>query len=489
MLLIQRAYELMAENRLREAEFMFKAVLKENNNNGHALFGLGQLCIELADYDSAIYYLRRACENLPRELDPLFTLANCFVIVGSAVDAKTVLEYTLSIARASARAHYELGQFYLDHGFIDNARKTFEEGISCENEPVTPHIIYEAAQLSATSKLPSYVTKLEHLLEIYSNDQQLKVVIYYALGKCQHRLGNYQQAFDAFKMANDTQIQLCEFRTKDMLPFFTQLREHFSDTYFNQPTNKVTTTFTPTFIVGLPRTGSTLLEQMLIQHSNIGSIGECTVLSDTIVPFLAKRAEAPFPYCVSNLNTSVLDYCRNLYIDEIKDMRVGDEVVINKLPANFQNIGMIYKIFPNARFIHLTRNFGATAWSVFSNHFGANEPYFCSLTEFKLYAQAQIDMMEHFKKYIPQNIFTLSYEDLLKHPAKALNQTLHFLEQKFEPECLEFYLDKRSVSTLSKAQVRKPISKAPLTNWHHYEKYMSELLNDDHNAQTNLASP
>ncbi|NOU50088.1 tetratricopeptide repeat protein [Pseudoalteromonas sp. JBTF-M23] len=491
MLLIDRANELMDEHRLREAEFMFKAVLKENNRNGAALFGLGRLCIRLEDYDSAIYYLRRACENLPKQLEPLFTLAHCFIQVGSPVDAKTVLEYTLNVAQHSARAHYELGQFYLDYGFISQAKTVFSQGITCQNEEVTPYIFRELVQLASTHSLSSFITPLEKLLEEY-DDKGLNIVTYYALGKCHHRLGHYDQAFEYFKLANSTQLQYCDFRTKDMLPLFEQIKQHFDSAFFEKATDRVTTTFIPTFIIGLPRTGSTLLEQMLVQHSCIGSIGENTALSDTIVPYLIKRSEAPFPYCFSNLSTSASDYCRSLYIDEIKKHRVPDEVVINKLPANFQNIGMIYRLFPDARFIHLTRDFGATAWSVYSNHFDANEPYFCSLNEFKLYAEAEIDLMAHFEKCIPKNILTLSYESLVAQPEKMINRVLRFLGQEYEPECMEYYEDHRPVNTLSKAQVRKPISKAPLTNWHHYKKNMIELLNDeqtDQSEQTNPVSP
>ncbi|WP_261626629.1 tetratricopeptide repeat-containing sulfotransferase family protein [Pseudoalteromonas holothuriae] len=488
MLLIKRANELMEENKLREAEFMFKAILKENNNNGSALFGLGRICIRLEDFDSAIYYLRRACEHLPKMLDPLFALAHCFNQVGSPVDAKTVLEYTLSIAKHNAQAHYELSQFYLDYGFIDNAKKTLEQGLKCPYGPVSVFMLNELVQIAPVSELEQHLQLLEQLLDTYDNER-LKVVAYYALGKCHHRLKNHDQAFDFFQLANDIQLQFCDFKTSAMLPFFHKLKQHFNEDFFKKPTDKVASTFTPTFIVGLPRTGSTLLEQMLVQHSNIGSIGENTILSDAIVPFLEKRSETSYPYCFDNLSTSTKDYCRTLYVEEIKKRRVGDEVVINKLPANFQNLGMIYSLFPEARIIHLTRNFKATAWSVFSNHFAADEPYFCSISEFETYAQAEQNLMAHFNNHIPRNIFTLSYEALLEHPNKMITKTLNFLNQKFEPQCLEYYKDRRSITTLSKAQVRKPISKAPLTSWQPYEKHIIALLNHADETQTNQVSP
>jgi tetratricopeptide (TPR) repeat protein len=485
MLLLNRANELLEQGKLREAEFMYKTVLKENNKLGPALFGLGRICMRLEDYDSAIYYLKRACENLPKMLDPLFALADAFMAVGSSVDAKTVLEYTLSVARHNSQAHYQLGQFYLDHGFIENAEKTFEAGLTCPTSAVSAFMLHELAQISPVSKLEAHIEKLHELLTEYDN-KRLKIVVYYALAKCNHRLKDHNQAFDYFKLANDLQLSLCEFKTEHMTPFFDDLKTQCSDEFFDQPDDKVKATFTPVFIVGLPRTGSTLLEQMLVQHSNIGTLGESTVISDKIVPYLQMRNEAPFPKCLHSLTTSMLDHCRSLYVDEIKKHRVGEEVVINKLPANFQNVGLIQKIFPDARIIHLTRSFNANAWSVFSNHFAENEPYFCSLSEYKLYADFQEDIMTHFKHYLSRNIFTLSYEDLLDETPKQLNRVLNFLYQKFEPECLEFYKSKRPVSTLSKAQVRRPLDQSPRSNWQVYEKQILAMLDE---SQTNQPNP
>ena len=488
MLLLKRANELLADDKLREAEFMFKAVLKENNKNGPALFGLGRICMRLEEYDSAIYYLKRACEYLPKMLDPLFALADAFIEAGSPVDAKTVLEYTLTVARHNAQAHYELGQFYLDHGFIDNAKRTFETGITCPKGAVTAFMLYELVQIAPKADLEGYLTPLHELLNEYDN-KRLKVVVYYALAKCCHRLADYNQAFDYFKLANSTQLEYCDFRTEYMQPFFSSIKARCNTDFFATPQDTVNTTFVPTFILGLPRTGSTLLEQMLIQHTNIGSMGESTVISDKLVPFLTHRSESPFPDCLHNLTTSVLDHCRSLYIDEIKKLRVGEQAVINKLPANFQNIGLIYKLFPDARIIHLTRNFHATAWSVFSNHFAENEPYFCSLTEFQAYAQFHDDTMSHFKAMIPRNIYSVSYEDLLDEPALEIRKVLNFMYQEFQPECLEFHKARHKVNTLSKAQVRQPLNQAPRSNWRHYEKLMSTILPADHNAQTTTTDP
>ncbi|MFC3034767.1 tetratricopeptide repeat-containing sulfotransferase family protein [Pseudoalteromonas fenneropenaei] len=477
MLLLQRANELLAENKLKEAEFMFKAVLKESPDNGSALFGLGRIAMRLKQYDHAIYFLKLACNHLPKMLEPLWALADAFTAVGSAVDTKTVLEYAISIAKHNAETHYYLGQFYLDHGFIKEATQTFRNGLSCPPGPVTAYMLFELSQLDTPAQLEKQLPLLHELVQQYEN-KPLRIVLYYALANSLHHIKDFKQAFDYYVLANQTQRELCQFHTAQMLPFFTDLKARCDSKFFTTNRDRVAATFTPVFIVGLPRMGSTLLEQMLIAHSQIGSLGENTIISDAIVPFLEQRVNKPFPLCLHDLSTSVLDHCRELYTDEIRRNRLDKPYIINKLPANFQNIGIIHKMFPDARFIHVTRERMANAWSVFSNFFAADEPYFCDANEFQQYADMVDDTLAHFKSCIPRNMFTVSYEDLVADPEKWLKQVLSFLDQRFEPECLEFYKGKRLVHTLSKAQVRKPISKRPITAWQAYEKPFKGLLTD-----------
>ncbi|MBQ4810758.1 sulfotransferase [Pseudoalteromonas luteoviolacea] len=478
MLLLDRATELLLENRLREAEFMFKQVLKQNPKNGKALFGLGRICMRLEQYDNAIYYLKRACEHLPKMLDPLYALADAFIAVGSPVDAKTVLEYALSVARHNAQIHYHLGQFYLDHGFIDNAKQVFEKGLECPPSGVSIFMIFELMQLQSAAEIPALMQRITELEGSYEHPT-FHIVAYHAMATGHQALGENEKAFEFYQKANDLQLSQCKFKTADMLPFFNRVLNTFNQDYFGKPTDKVQSTFTPVFIVGLPRTGSTLLEQILTQHSQVGSMGESVVISDKIVPYLEMRTERAFPECALELSTSMLDYCRNVYVDEIKKHRVQEEVVINKLPANFQNIGLIYKIFPQAKIIHLTRDFMANAWSVYSNHFAEDEPYFCSLTEFQHYAAIEAQVMEHFKPLLKRSIYTVSYEKLIEEPERTVQKILNFTYLKYEPECMEFYKSRSKVETLSKTQVRQPLHERSLSRWKTFESAMEKVLNNE----------
>ena len=481
MLLLNRANELLEQGKLREAEFMFKTVLKENNKLGPALFGLGRICMRLEDFDSAIYYLRRACEFLPKMLEPLLALSDAYRAIGSSVDAKTVLEYTLSVAKHNAEVHYQLGEFYLEHGFVDNAKRTFEAGLSCPHSTVTVFMLHELVQLCAVQELDNYIVELNNLLEQYEH-KRLIIITYFALGKCYERLEKYKSSFEYYYKANELQLGLCKSKTSALLPFINRLKDYYSDDFFEKPNDKLKATFTPAFIVGLPRTGQTLLENILVQHSEVESIGENEVIKDKIIPYLESKSELPYPECLVNLSTATLDHCRNLFVDEIKKHRISEQLVINKLPENIYFIGLIQKIFPDARIIHVTRAFHANAWSVFSNHFANSEPYLCSLSEYKLFAEYENVLMTHYKEHLPRNIYTLNYEKLLEDTPRVLNTLLNFLYLKFEPECLDFYKSHRPTSTIGKSQIKQPLNQRSRSKWQPFEKFIKLILDD---TQTN----
>ena len=126
--------------------------------------------------------------------------------------------------------------------------------------------------------------------------------------------------------------------------------------------------------------------------------------------------------------------------------------MINKLPANYQSLGLIYLLFPNAKFINIQRDYQAVAWSVFSNYFAENRPYFCSLTEFKQYNDLYQQLMSHWHSVMPDALFDLQYEQLVTEPEQTLSALCEFLGVKYSNRFLEFYKSNKPVATLSKQQ-------------------------------------
>ncbi|MDQ9091686.1 sulfotransferase [Pseudoalteromonas haloplanktis] len=484
-MLLEKANQLLAENKLQEAEFHFKTLLSTDPQNGEALFGLGRIALRLERFDAAVYLLQRSCERLPNMLEPLHALADAFNGVNSPNDALTVLEYAKNIASHNPEPHYYLAQHYLTHGELDKAHTTFAQALSIGLYPVTAYILFELVQLGRFDKQHNYISNLHHLLT-QTNNLRLKMVCYYALAKSYDQLDDLEQAANYYELANKLQLKLSDFNTEQLTPFYQNIMRHHPKHLFSIVKPGFKGTVTPVFIIGMPRSGSTLLEQILASHSECASIGEDRCISSQVVPFIEQQTKLPYPECISALTPQLIEQARAIYITRLKHAKPIRAFMINKLPSNYQSLGLIYLLFPNAKFINLQRDFNATAWSVYSNYFAENEPYFCSLPEFKRYFELYQALITHWRQTIPATILDVHYEQLIADPVSNLKRVFTFLGAEFESQCLEFYKSKSAVTTLSKASIRQPLNANAVERWKRFEAPLKTLLNT---AQTTQVHP
>jgi tetratricopeptide (TPR) repeat protein len=481
-MLLEKANQLLAENKLKEAEFHFKALLDANPENGEALFGLGRIALRLERYDAAVYLLQRACERLPYLLEPLHALADAFNGVHSPQDALTVLEYAKSIANHNPEPHYFLAQHYLTYGELDKAYGILQQALAMGDYPVKAYILFELVQFSRFNHEQNYLNELHHFLTL-TNNLRLKMVCYYALGKSYDLLDDTEQAFNYFTLANKLQSQLTTFKTNELAPFYQQIINQSDATLIDSRDKRFTGTITPVFIIGMPRSGSTLLEQMLVSHESFASLGEDASISNQVVAYIEQQTQLPYPECLSKLEQKLISTARNIYIERLKQSPHVRPYMINKLPANYQSLGLIYLLFPNAKFINIQRDYQAVAWSVFSNYFAENEPYFCSLTEFKQYYDLYQQLMSHWHSVMPDALFDLQYEQLVTEPEQTLSALCEFLGVKYSNRFLEFYKSNKPVATLSKAAVRQPLTDKAKDKYKRYETAMNRLVNEPKTTQ------
>lgn len=476
-MLLKKANQLLEQKKLKEAEFHFKTLLNNHPENGDALFGLGKIALQLERYDAAVYLLQKACERLPHILEPLYALAEAFNGVNSPNDALTVLEYAKSLAINNPEPHYYLAQHYLTYGNLNKAHTTFSHALSMGIYPVTAYILFELVQLGRFDKEHNYISNLHHFLA-QTHNLRFKMVCYYALAKSYDVLEDTEQAFNYFVLANKTQKKLSNFNTNDLTLFYDEIIKCNTHTLISSADEHITESITPVFIIGMPRTGSTLLEQMLANHSQFSSIGESTSISNHMVAFLEQKTGFAYPQCVNHLTPELVVQARDIYITNLKTATPIKPFVINKLPSNYQSIGLIHILFPNAKFINLTRDFNATAFSVFSNYFAENEPYFCSLPEFKKYHALYEKLMAHWKTIPDLSIYNINYEELVANPTEQLTSLLQFLGCQFEQSSFAFYKRKAPVNTLSKHAIRKPINNTAIAKWERYQAALRQLLDE-----------
>jgi tetratricopeptide (TPR) repeat protein len=466
---------------LAQAERLYRETIISQPDCGQAYLGLGVIALKVQQFDKAVSYLVKSCELLPKESSPLIHLSEAFNGVHSEVDGITVLEYAVRQFPNQAIVHYHLGLQYILIGELEKAEKSLKGIIHRTNEPITSFALLELTRLDIHTD--QYLALLEERLRQPQLSEQEKIVLHYALGNVLDRMQNHQQAWHHFESANSLQAKQCNFKTSELSDFFEGIKTTASQQVLAaQRTLTIDTSKTeivPVFILGLPRTGSTLLEQLLTEHQDISSAGEVSYLSREVANFLTSEMKLHYPHTMANISNEQLNAAAQIYLEKMSVHAEGKSYVIDKLPANFQSIGLIYKLFPNAKVIHIKRNLPDVALSIFRNYFSENEPYFCSLQEFKQYHSLYADLMAHWHRQLPNFIYEVSYENLVVNKTNTINSILAFCGLPSQKDQSNKHHNKKVIKTLSNIQVRRPMSTKSIENYLNYAEYLGQFAEDE----------
>jgi tetratricopeptide (TPR) repeat protein len=479
---LQQAAEFFKMNDLVKAERLYKETIMSQPECGQAYLGMGVIALKVQQFDKAVSFLTKSCELLPEEASPLIHLSEAFNGVHSEIDGLTVLEYAAKLLPSNAVVHYYLGLQYTILSKLDKAEQSLRLVIHLTQDSITSFALLELTRLD--SDPDKYLTLLEERLKQTNMTSQEKTVLHYALGNVLDGLQNYQQAWQHFESANLLQSKLCKFKTNELQGFFQEIKVTASAQILSgQRTlakDNSLTEIIPVFILGLPRTGSTLLEQILTEHQDISTAGEVPYLSREVAGFLFNKSKSHYPYSMANISHDQLNAAAQIYLKKMSVHANGKGYVIDKLPANFQSIGLIYKLFPNAKVLHIKRNLPDVALSIYRNYFSQSEPYFCSLSEFKQYHSLYADLMQHWNALLPGFIHEVNYEKLIVDKTKTIKDILEFCG--LPPQIDEFKGRevKNVVKTLSNIQVRRPMITTLTHNWYNYAEHLSQFAQGEH---------
>lgn len=474
MSLSQQAANLVNQGQFIQAESIYHALLDKDKADGSAYLGLGNIALATHQFDQAISLFTQACHILAKSTLPLLQLATAFNAVCAEQDALTVLNYAHKTFPDSAQVHYQLAQQHLILGEFDLATNALRSALHLASGPITSHILFELVRLQRYSKQD--IQMLQQRLSSQYEDLSQQTVLHYALGNVRHAAQDYSGAWQHFAQANRIQQQSCDFTTQQLKTFYSQTQAVATPAILSQRRSVVQDEITPIFIVGLPRSGSTLLEQILARHPLIAAAGELPYLSREVDEYLYQQNGQHYPHSLQGLSDQQIEQAATIYLTALSRHARNKPLVIDKLPANFQSIGLIYKLFPKAKIIHISRHPAAVAFSVFRNYFAANEPYFCCLAQFKQYQRYYLDLMSHWHRVIPGFIFELSYEQLLADKQLTIQRLLAFCGVDWDNACLNNSHVDSPITTLSNIQARSAIMTSSKTDWLHYQAHLQAFL-------------
>ncbi len=308
-----------------------------------------------------------------------------------------------------------------------------------------------------------------------SDDDRLH--LHYALGKALEDRGDYAASFEHYAEGARLRRSQIDYSAEDNHRQVQRMREVFTPAFVRARHGQGSPDPAPIFVVGLPRSGSTLVEQILASHSQVEGTME---LPDIFA--LTRRLEGTggqaYPEALAGLAPDALCALGEAYIERTRiQRRLGRAYFIDKMPNNFLHTGFIHLILPNAKIIDARRGAMATCFSAFKQHFARGQNFSYDLAELGRYYRDYVELMAHFDDILPGRVHRVIYEDMVADTETEVRRLLAYCDLEFEQGCLNFHQNDRAVRTASSEQVRKPIFREGLDQWRRYEAWLAPLKN------------
>ena len=493
--------------RLKLAEESYKKVLKKDKNNIDALRLLGLLAFKTKDYEIAerlflkvlqldpsfslawdnlakLYRIQNkllksipAFENLikldPRNFEALVSLGTVYIKLSKYHEGIKLYEESLKIKPENPRVYLSLGHALKTIGEREKSEAAYQNAIKYFS--LSGEAYWSLANLKTYEFSDKEIINMESSLtkNIHPNEM---TQMHFALGKAYESKRQFDKSFKHYAEGNWQQRKQISYNAEDYKISIDELIDFF-DKNKNLYNSKAQSNFDdPIFILGLPRSGSTMIEQILSSHSLIEGTQELPNILAISRDIKLIDQKKGYPQNLLGLNQSYFDDLGKKYIDETKWARSSKPFFIDKMPNNFVHIGLIKLILPKAKIIDARRNPMDTCFSCFKQYFAKGQHFTYDLDDIARYYKDYIRLMDYWKKLFPEEIFTIHYEQVIDNPNDRIRDLLEFCNVKFEDNCINFHKSKRPVKTASSEQVRQPMYKTGLDYWKNYSNNLDTLL-------------
>jgi len=432
------------------------------------LFQEGREALANHDYEEARQAFEGALAALPGDPAILIQLGRTAMRLRDADKALDYLNQAASPPAPPAEAHYERAQILMALGRQDEARADADKAVALK--PGFGRAWYLIARLVDADEAERLLMPLN---TAFAENRTDAVFLDYAKGRLLDKAGQHEQAFRAFEAANHKEYAGGGEGTEALRAFYSDLRENFTGKGAVARAGREKPL--PIFITGLPRSGTSLVEQILASHSKVTGLGELMTLPVAVTRRVNRMTGKPLAPGAAELTADQLSELGVFYRSEVRKFAPSAEIVTDKLPQNFQMIGLIRKILPDARILHVTRRPLDAGWSIFSHPFGRNVNQFADLAEIGRTIRLHDSLMNHWRETMTDAFMDISYEDLVADFEPVVRKMLDYCGLDFEEACLDFASTERAVTTHSGAQVRVPLFREGVGRAYPYEDWLAPL--------------
>jgi len=460
----------------RDYEGAFKALkmaLRLEPTRAQTCLNLGNLLIESGQFEDAVECFERASHHDPNLATARSSLAEQLSQAGAVKRAENLFRQSVGLDPSHVRGWFGLGRTLEDVGDAENALACYEKVLA--RQPT--HAVALGQYLALVKNdVPTVVTRADALLADTTISEEPKALIGYGLAKYHDRRKQFADAAKAGLTANTARRKINGALDRAALTArIDGMIAHYDSDFFHQRRRFGMGTDQPVFIVGLPRSGTTLTEQIIASHPLLHGAGE---LPDLARLAAQQVAEDQLPWQAAIL----LDQrkSRELALRYLRAMRNGAPKkrlrISDKSPLNFFHLAFAALLFPNARVIHCIRDARDNALSIWMENFNQDQRYATDFDDLGFYRSEYQRLMAHWREHSPLPILDLHYEDLVADLETQTRRLVDFLGTPWDAACLDFHKSERAVQTPSRWQVRQPVYTRSVERWRAYETYLPALV-------------
>jgi predicted Zn-dependent protease len=468
------------------------AIACDRNEDASALL---ERCLELApDFSAARYRLvsslylqNRLHEAIPHielllaedPLNPQFRTmkASLLAQMGQDKDALTLFEGLVTEYPKHPASWVSYGHALKSAGMQDEGVVAYRKAI--ELLPQLGGGYWSLANLKTFRFTDADIREMHAQLERPDLRVEARVQFFFSLGKAYEDMKQYEASFENYKKGNALWRSTVEYDAEKTSAYVTMCKEFYTREFFDERKGYGHHVRDPIFILGLPRAGSTLTEQILSSHSQIEGTMELpniTSLARHLNEDNAGGDGPDYPEVLSYMEPAEFKRRGEEYIEGTRSHRkLGRPFFIDKMPNNYAHVPLIHLILPRAKIIDVRRHPLAACFSNFKQHFARGQHFTYALTDVARYYRDYVELMAHYDSVLPGRVHRLVYEQLIADPEREIRRIFDYLELPFEERCLRFHETERSVRTASSEQVRTPLYKSGVDHWRNYEQWLDPL--------------
>ncbi len=451
----------------------FQSVVKLDNDHAAAWAQLAKLYLSEGQVNLADAALRETRRIRPTDPVVLDLIGHTLSLMGEHTLAKSFFAKAVNLQPNHPPFMLNLANNLVYHGETDLSQTLFKDVIRIQPDSPQAHW---ALATAIKAKDDSHIKQMKPLISARKNNPRARAFYYYAIGKEYEDMQQWDQAFSAFEQGANARHESIEYDEASEIEMFEFLKTHFTEAWLESgPAGHQS--HAPIFVLGQPRTGTTLIERIITSHSQVHSAGELQQLGLALRRLShyqnPKRFSAELFHSALKLAPEKIG---SLYLQTTKRMQGDSPYFVDKLPQNYLMIPFILKALPNAKIVHLVRNPMDACFASYKQLFADAYLHSYDQQEMARHHARYLELMQIWRERFPHRFYDISYEQTAQNVEPNARQLIDYLELPWEDACLNFHQQPTAVSTASAVQVREPAHTRSIGRWLQYKDLLQPML-------------